>query len=63
MAISERSRHVHEELFPDHTSTRTPTDPELIELFDDSAFDEVIEHSAQVPRRSSTCEVKGHSHE
>jgi 4-carboxymuconolactone decarboxylase len=35
----------HEELFPDHKSTLNVTDPELIELFDNFAFDEVITHS------------------
>ncbi len=32
----------HEELFPNHTSTLQITDPELIEVFDNFAFDEVI---------------------
>ena len=31
----------HEELFPNHRSTLQQTDPELIEIFDNFAFDEV----------------------
>ena len=44
MAISERAQKVHDELFPDHVSTLKETDPELIETFDNFAFDEVLEH-------------------
>ena len=44
MAISETARRNHEELFPGHTSTLAVTDPELIEVFDDFAFDEVLQH-------------------
>lgn len=32
----------HEELFPNHQSTLKVTDPELIEIFDNFAFDEVL---------------------
>jgi 4-carboxymuconolactone decarboxylase len=32
----------HEELFPNHQSTLQTTDPELIEVFDNFAFDEVV---------------------
>jgi len=32
----------HETLFPDHVSTLVVTDPELIEVFDNFAFDEVL---------------------
>ena len=42
MAISERARRTHEELFPGHVSTLQVTDPELIEVFDNFAFDEVF---------------------
>lgn len=45
MAISERARHVHDELFGDHHSTLPMTDPELIEYLDNFAFDEVLQHS------------------
>ena len=34
----------HEEMFPRHQSTLQETDPELIEVFDNFAFDEVIGH-------------------
>ncbi len=34
----------HKELFPDHTSSLQFTDPELIEIFDNFAFDEVFGH-------------------
>ena len=34
----------HDELFPDHVSTLAVTDPELIETFDNFAFDEVLRH-------------------
>ncbi len=42
MAISDTARRHHEELFPGHVSTLTVTDPELIEVFDNFAFDEVL---------------------
>jgi 4-carboxymuconolactone decarboxylase len=45
MAISEAARRQHEELFPDHVSTLAVTDPELIEVFDNFAFDEVLRDS------------------
>src|ERR1035438_9982116 len=44
MAISEQARKNHDELFPGHVSTLTVTDPELIETFDNFAFDEVLRH-------------------
>lgn len=43
--ISEAAHKNHEELFPNHKSTLKVTDPELIEVFDNFAFDEVIAHS------------------
>ena len=42
MAISQQARRIHDELFPGHTSTLAVTDPELIETFDNFAFDEVF---------------------
>jgi 4-carboxymuconolactone decarboxylase len=42
MAISETARRNHDELFPGHVSTLAITDPELIEIFDNFAFDEVL---------------------
>lgn len=45
MAPNERARRNHEELFPNHVSTLAVTDPELIEIFDNFAFDEVLRES------------------
>jgi alkylhydroperoxidase/carboxymuconolactone decarboxylase family protein YurZ len=45
MAISESARKNHDELFPGHVSALAVTDPELIEVFDNFAFDEVLRHS------------------
>jgi len=42
MAISEEAQRNHDLLFPDHESTLKKTDPELIEIFDNWAFDEVL---------------------
>jgi len=50
MAISERARKNHNELFPGHTSTLAVTDPELIEVFDNFAFGEVLQHGNLDPR-------------
>lgn len=44
MAISEQARLNHDALFLGHTSTLAVTDPELIEVFDNFAFDEVLQH-------------------
>jgi 4-carboxymuconolactone decarboxylase len=44
MAPNERARKNHDELFPGHVSTLAVTDPELIEAFDNFAFDEVLRH-------------------
>jgi 4-carboxymuconolactone decarboxylase len=38
MAVGERARKNHDELFPGHVSTLAATDPELIEIFDNFAF-------------------------
>src|SRR5690349_14386685 len=46
MAISEAARRHHEQLFPGHTSTLATTDPELVEYFDNFAFDEVLRHGS-----------------
>ena len=35
----------HDEMFPNHVSTLKQTDPEFIEIFDNFAFDEVLQHS------------------
>ena len=44
MAPTEQARKNHDELFPGHVSTLAVTDPELIETFDNFAFDEVLRH-------------------
>jgi 4-carboxymuconolactone decarboxylase len=44
MNINDVATKNHEELFPNHKSTLKVTDPELIEVFDNFAFDEVISH-------------------
>lgn len=44
MSISETANKNHEELFPNYKSTLKVTDPELIELFDNFAFDEVVSY-------------------
>ena len=46
MAISETAQKNHDELFPGHVSTLKVTDPELIEIFDNFAFDEVLRHTS-----------------
>ena len=50
MTGSERARKNHEELFPGHVSTLKVTDPELIEYFDDFAFDEVLRYGSLDPK-------------
>jgi 4-carboxymuconolactone decarboxylase len=42
MTISETANKNHEALFPNRKSTLKVTDPELIEVFDNFAFDEVL---------------------
>jgi 4-carboxymuconolactone decarboxylase len=44
MAVSDTARKNHDELFPGHVSRLAVTDPELIEYFDNFAFDEVLQH-------------------
>jgi 4-carboxymuconolactone decarboxylase len=44
MAVSDTARRNHDELFPGHVSSLAVTDPELIEFFDNFAFDEVLRH-------------------
>src|SRR5262245_40260980 len=50
MAISDAARKNHDELFPGHVSTLAVTDPELIEYFDNFAFDEVLRNGDLDPR-------------
>lgn len=42
MAISEKAKAYHEQMFPGYTSDFLRTDPEFIERFDNFAFDEVV---------------------
>lgn len=42
--LSEAAERNHEVLFPGHKSTLRFTDPELIEIFDNFAFDEVLQY-------------------
>lgn len=46
MSISETAIKNHEELWPDYKSRAMQTDPELIELFDNFAFDEVLSYGS-----------------
>ena len=50
MAISEQAQANHDELFPGRVSTLATTDPELIEYFDNFAFDEVLRYGYLDPR-------------
>jgi 4-carboxymuconolactone decarboxylase len=45
MNISDTAQKNHDELWSDYKSRAKQTDPELIEVFDNFAFDEVISHS------------------
>ena len=44
MRISKTALKNHEELFPNRKSKVQETDPELIEVFDNFAFDEVLRY-------------------
>jgi 4-carboxymuconolactone decarboxylase len=46
MAVSDAARRNHDELFPGRVSTLAQTDPELIEYFDNFAFDEILRDSS-----------------
>ena len=45
MTTTKQAQTNHDELFPGHVSTLAVTDPELIEYFDNFAFDEVLQDS------------------
>jgi len=45
MASSKRAQQNHDALFPNHVSTLAAADPDLIEVFDNFAFGEVLEGS------------------
>jgi 4-carboxymuconolactone decarboxylase len=44
MAPNGQAQKTHDRLFPDRVSTLAATDPELIEIFDNFAFDEALRH-------------------
>jgi 4-carboxymuconolactone decarboxylase len=44
MPITDTARKNHEQLFPNYRSTLKITDPELVEVFDNFGFDEVLRH-------------------
>ena len=46
MPPNSRAQQNHDELFPGHVSTLAITDPELIEVFDNFAFDDVLRESS-----------------
>lgn len=46
VSLSEKAIINHEELWPNYKSNAMATDPELIEVFDNFAFDEVISHDS-----------------
>jgi 4-carboxymuconolactone decarboxylase len=46
MAPNARAQQTHDELFPGYVSTLAVTDPELIDIFDNFAFDEVLAQSS-----------------
>jgi 4-carboxymuconolactone decarboxylase len=66
MPPNERTRNNHEQLFPGHVSRLAVSDPELIELFDDFAFDDVLRHdnldvrTRLMPLGGCEAQVKGH---
>ena len=45
MAPNARAQKNHDDLFPGHVSTLAMSDPELIDIFDNFAFDEVLAQS------------------
>ena len=46
MNLSKVAKMNHEKLWPEHKSKAAETDPELIEIFDNWAFDEVFSHDS-----------------
>jgi 4-carboxymuconolactone decarboxylase len=50
MAVSEAAQRNHDAMFPDHHSTLKVTDPGLVELFGNWAFDEVMRDAPLDPR-------------
>ena len=50
MSISETANKNHAALFPNRKSKLSETDPELVEVFDNFAFDEVLGYGNLEPR-------------
>ena len=57
MAPNATAQATHERLFPGHVSTLAVTDPELIDVFDDFAFDEVLRASRLDERTRLLCQL------
>ena len=49
MSISETAMKNHAELFPNRKSILAVTDPELVEVFENFAFDEVLVMEVWIP--------------
>lgn len=54
MAISEEAQRNHDALLPDHESTLKVTDPELIQIFDNWAFGELLKDGSLNTRDTRT---------
>lgn len=50
MAPNPQAQKIHDQMFPGQVSTLAATDPELVEYFDNFAFDEVLRHGNLEPR-------------
>ncbi len=57
--ISESAIKNHEELWPGYDSKAAKTDPELIEIFDNWAFDEVIQKSGHIDTKTRVMMIMG----
>lgn len=57
MEISEAAQRNHDVLFPNHVSTLKVTNPELIALFDNGAFGELLEDTTLDLRTRLMCGV------
>jgi 4-carboxymuconolactone decarboxylase len=61
MRISETACKNHDKLFPGHVSTLAVTDPELIEVFDNFAFDaDATRRSRAMSPRTSMLAMTAH---
>ena len=52
MSITAAARAEHETLFPDHVSTLAQSDPDLIEIFDNLTFDDLVREMVEADRAS-----------